>query len=466
MKAKIAVVALCAVTACGAPGGHRPKTLAPTPAASTIPPSHPNPASSESLDAKALDLITHLARDEFEAAAGDFGDTMLAALPADRLGEVWHALEASLGPFAGVERVRPAPSGDGRTWMVRCRFERGVKAARITFNDGGHVVGLFFVDVLGAFPWSPPPYADTSSFAERPVSVGRNPELPGVIALPHASGRAPAAVLVHGSGPHDADETIGQVKVFKDIAYGLASRGIAVLRYTKRTLVDPRGVVTVKEEVIDDAVAAVESMAQMAAVDPDRIVVIGHSLGGYLAPRIARDEPRVAAIVVLAGNTRPIEEVTVDQVRYLTSIGVTGPRGGAAQEVAQFKAAVDDPSLTPDRELPPLAGGARGAYFLDLRGYHPEQIAAAWGGPMVIAHGDRDYQVGAADFAGWRSALGASPQVTWKEYPALDHLFVAGSGPSRPSDYDRPGHVDAAVIEDVAAWIAALRPRVARGAGR
>jgi dienelactone hydrolase len=330
---------------------------------------------------------------------------------------------------------------------------------RIVYDRNDRVAGLFFVTPPPAPLWTPPPYAAQSTFEERTVSVGTNPELPGEITLPRGAANVPAVVLVHGSGPQDADETVGQIKVFKDIAWGLASRGIAVLRYDKRTYVEPRGVVTVKEEVVDGAVAAIERLGATPGIDPKRILVLGHSQGGYLAPRIARDNPRVAGLVILAGNTRPLEEVALDQVRYLASLSSDAPDLSRETEALRFKAAVEDPGLTPDSRLPELAGGVTGAYFLDLRSYHPAEVAAKLACPIFIARGERDYHVTQADFDGWRHELSTSPNVTWKQYPPLNHMFVAGSGPATPTEYERPGHVDAALIDDLVAWIASVPAR-------
>src|SRR5437868_1155092 len=73
------------------------------------------------------------------------------------------------------------------------------------------------------------------TFDEREVTVGKGEwELPGTLGLPKGSGPFPAVVLVQGSGPQDRDETMGVNKPFQDIAWGLASNGIAVLRYDKR----------------------------------------------------------------------------------------------------------------------------------------------------------------------------------------------------------------------------------------
>jgi len=217
-------------------------------------------------------------------------------------------------------------------------------------------------------------------------------------------------------------------------------------------------VITVQQEVIDAARAAVDLLVTTPRIDPTRIVVAGHSQGGYLAPRIAHDDARVAGLVILAGNTRPLEELLIEQLRYLDS---QAPYAGRLQaqlgDALRFKSEVQDPALTPDRVLKPvLAGGTTGAYFLDLRGYHPEKVSLDLACPMLIVRGERDYQVGEADFEGWKSALGALPRVTLRQYPGCNHLFVAGTGPSTPAEYERPGHVDSRVIEDVAAWVAAL----------
>jgi fermentation-respiration switch protein FrsA (DUF1100 family) len=95
---------------------------------------------------------------------------------------------------------------------------------------------------------------------------------------------------------------------------------------------------------------------------------------------------------------------------------------------------------------------------LDLRGYDSAAAATTIKAPMLILQGERDYQVTMADdFAKWNAALASSPNVTFKTYPALNHLFIAGSGPSLPAEYLNAGHVDETVIRDIAAWIAEKR---------
>jgi dienelactone hydrolase len=261
-------------------------------------------------------------------------------------------------------------------------------------------------------------------------------------------------VLVHGSGPHDADETMGPNKPFRDLALGLAARGIASVRYEKRTLAHPADFTvdkayTVDDETVDDAVAAVQLAATAPAIDPMRVWVVGHSLGGLLAPRIAARSSQVAGLVILAGPTRKLEDIVVDQVRTLA-----GPGSPAAASAEAFARAVRDPKLAPAQPVQMLGTTLPGSYFLDLRSYDVVHVASSLRVPMLILQGERDFQVTRADYDGWAHALGGRANVTLKLYPALNHLFESGTGPSRPAEYQRPGlHVAPEVVADIAAFV-------------
>src|SRR5262249_56452192 len=185
------------------------------------------------------------------------------------------------------------------------------------------VAGLLISPVGShAEPWNAPSYVDNTAFSETEVQIGKAPLLlPGTLSLPRGRERVPAVVLVHGSGSHDRNEAIGPNRPFQDLAQGLASRGIASLRYEKRTKVYPERFAaahrfTVREETMEDAAAAVALMLGRAEVDAGRGVLGGHSLGGTLAPRLALEEPRIAAIIILAGATPPSPDPLVQQIEY------------------------------------------------------------------------------------------------------------------------------------------------------
>jgi len=322
------------------------------------------------------------------------------------------------------------------------------------------VAGLFFAPGESLAPYTPPGYVKPTSFSEKEVTVGSGEwALPGTLTMPVGPGPFPAVVLVHGSGPNDRDESIGPNKPFRDLAGGLASKGIAVLRYEKRSRqygVKLAGLsnLTVKEEVTDDAVAAVSLLRKTEGINPKQIYVLGHSLGGMLVPRIGLLDPNIAGLISLAGATRHLEDVIPDQMSYLASLD-----GSVSSEE---QARIDDAkaqgnkikSLKPsDAGSKTLYFGAPADYWLDLRDYDPPETAKSLKQRFLILQGERDYQVTMTDFQRWKAALGTKPNVVFKTYLQLNHLFIAGTGKSSPAEYDQPAHVDEQVILDLAEWI-------------
>ena len=228
-----------------------------------------------------------------------------------------------------------------------------------------------------AAPDTAPPaaYVHKDAFREREVTVGAGEwALPGTLSVPVGQGPFPAVVLVHGSGPNDRDETVEKNKPFRDLAWGLASRGVAVLRYEKRTRqhgAQLAGVknFTVQQETVDDALAAAELLRHTEGIDPKRVFVLGHSLGGMLIPRIGARDPQLAGLIVMAGAAKPLEDIILEQVAYLDAAdgAVTDQEKSRFEslkaEVARVKALKPGDTGT--------ALGAPDSYWLDLRGYDP-----------------------------------------------------------------------------------------------
>jgi dienelactone hydrolase len=319
-------------------------------------------------------------------------------------------------------------------------------------NPAGQVSGMFFNP--GAVTWQRPPYSKAGAFTERELAVGSGQyKLPATLTVPTGAGPFPALVLVHGSGPNDRDETIGSSKVFKDLAEGLASRGIAVLRYEKRTRLYPglagSASFTLEEETVDDAAEAAALARAQKEIDPARVYLLGHAIGGYAAPRIAARDGKLSGIILLAANARHLEDVVLEQSG---TAGLTAARIEAIKaQVARVKALEQA-----DTGAPPVMGSPV-AYWLDLKGYDAPAEAKKLAVPLLVLQGERDSQVTMTDFALWKAALAARSNTTLKSYPALNHLFVPGEGKSTEAEYRKPGHVAPEVVDDIAAFILKTR---------
>jgi hypothetical protein len=304
---------------------------------------------------------------------------------------------------------------------------------------------------------------DRSSFTEKDVEFGvEGWELPGTLSIPNGNGPFPGVVLVHGSGPNDRDESLGANKPFKDLAWGLATQKIAVLRYDKRTKVhgtkmvaDNDNPLTVFEESMEDALQAAQFLLHKEPINPEYIFILGHSLGGTLIPRIAPLAPQSAGFIVMAGATRPFEDLYIEQVRYIFKLD-----GKLSQEEEEKLSAIQkevqkikDLKQTDPRENNQRILGAYPEYWLNLKGYKPAEAAKKITQPLLILQGGRDYQVTQEDFKNWKEALSSQKNVSLILYPSLNHLFIPGKGPSAPKEYQEPGHVHEKVIQDITNWI-------------
>jgi dienelactone hydrolase len=355
----------------------------------------------------------------------------------------------SFGALGQIDAPSTQMAGANTVVLIPVHFASQNVNFRYIVNSRGVISGMFLLP--GSVAWQHPPYAKPDSLHERQVTIGEDPwKLPGTLTLPNAGGRAAAVVLVHDVGQLDRDETIGGNKIFRDLAEGLATRGIAVLRYEKRThqyaaqMAGLHGM-TVDDETVDDAAAGAAFLRTQPEIDPRRVYVLGHGLGGYVAARIAAADGKLAGIIILAGNARPLEDVVVDQAESLNL---------PAKELAAVKAAAKRVKSLEESDLdsPELLGMSI-SYLLDLKGYDPVAATRKLAVPLLVLAGERDFQVPMKDFALWKAGLAGRKDTQLQSYPSLNHLFVAGEGKSSEAEYRKPGHVAPEVVDAIAKWV-------------
>jgi dienelactone hydrolase len=414
-------------------------------------------------------FVELVAKDKFDDAFKMFDAPMVKAFPLETLRQSWLQLVKGLGPFVRVAYASTKRKDRFEAVSFALEFEDAYFTWRVILDTKtGLITGLF------SQPGSPPldPAREPKrpgDVAESEVTVGSGKwALPGTLSTRIIGAASvpssPAVVLVHGSGPNDRDESSGPNKVFRDIAWGLASRGIAVLRYEKRTRAHGAKMkaikyLSLKDEVIDDAVAAAALLRTQTTIDPKRIFVLGHSLGASTGPLIAGADPKLAGLILMAGSTRPFEDVIKAQISYLTSISRLSreEKAAALEKVNEQFERVRPPGPKADAPASELPLGMPPEMWHEYRARNPAKTVQSVALPILVLQGGRDYQVTVDDFEGWKRALEGRKNAEFILYPALNHYFLEGQGRPTPKEYNVPSQVPARVIDDIAAFVSRYR---------
>ena len=298
--------------------------------------------------------------------------------------------------------------------------------------------------------------------------VGKGSEYPlnGLLSLPDdVRERVPAVVFVHGSGASNMDEQIYKLTPFKDLAEGLAERGIASIRYDKRTFAHARKMrklsITVREETIDDAILAADLLRSDPRIDPDAVFIVGHSMGAMLAPRIDAEGGRFRGLVLMAGTPFRLEEIVVRQLRQAGQ-----SRGGLMKAVVGledrvFSKKFDGLYEMSDEEAKKkkFAGSVTLYYFKEMGRKTAADYLMESDKPVLILQGGMDFQVlPSEDFAAFREQLQGRENVEYRLYDELNHVFVKGIYNDilkAGKEYKVEQHIGAEVIDDIAAFIMA-----------
>ena len=215
--------------------------------------------------------------------------------------------------------------------------ERGALTVAMSVDGAGMLQGLRISSDGHRRRGRRHPTPTRRRFEEREVTIGSGAlAVPGTFSLPRGRGPHPGVVLLSGGGPFDRDETSGPNKPLKDLAWGLASRGVAVVRFDKVTFAHASQVAdapdfTMTDEYVPHAVAAVHLLQRQPNVDPARVFVLGHSMGGKVAPRVAAAEPSVAGLVILAADAEPMQHAAIRVARYLAALNPGPDCGGRRQ---------------------------------------------------------------------------------------------------------------------------------------
>jgi hypothetical protein len=402
-------------------------------------------------------VTIELADGEFEAVHDRLNDEAAAQISVSQLGQAWATYGEPLGAYRGAT-VEQVGETQGQPFVVlRATFERGLLRV-VTVFDGEQLSGLQLQPVQQSY--QPPAYVDQDAFVERARTVPSPAcDLGATLTLPTAAANGettvPGVVLVHGSGPNDRNQAFGPNRPFQDLAWGLASRGVAVLRYDKRTFACE----SAREDgldldalTVDDAITALDGLRGEDAVES--VAVVGHSLGGMAAPRIAArtDVDGMASLAGPGGSLAALIEV---QVEYLAN--VDGDVSDAERDQLESVRAAVDRVQAGDLADDEVVLGYGASFWRQLADYDQTAVAADLTVPRFLAFGGRDYQVPVErERPPWEDALADAENATFHTYPSANHLFLPGEGPPTPGEYVQRGNVVEALVADLADWTTTL----------
>lgn len=303
--------------------------------------------------------------------------------------------------------------------------------------------------------------------AEEKIIVGKGTEFPlnGILTLPEDLEKpVPAVVFVHGSGSSNMDEKVMKLTPFKDLAEGLGKHGIASIRYDKRSFAHGRkmlkkGSLTVREEVIEDAVLASEMLKNDPRIDSEKVFIIGHSMGAMLAPRIDFEGGNFKGLVLMAGTLDTLEEVLFRQLEEMKNGKSKIMAWVASAQDKKFRKSFENLYEISDEEAKKrkYAGGVDLYYFKEMGLHRAADYLEKTEKPVLIMQGSRDLQVNVErDFGGYKRAFGKKDNFSFRLYEGLNHCFVPAlydDISKATKEFSKERHIGENVISDIAGWI-------------
>lgn len=408
-------------------------------------------------------FIQQLEQEQFDSCVIAFDTILSNKVSAETLSKIWNSFPRYFGDFKGVSELKSEWKDTLEKITLLCNFEKVKVNLNLVYAPSNKIVGITFVPAGSTAAYKLPEYARLSAYSERKIMLksGKH-NLPGVLCLPNQVVNPPVAILLSGSGPNDKDESIGPNKILKDIAVGLASKGVASLRYDKRTLVygeewkaeKKQGIY---EEVVEDALNAVKLVHSIPETRKSKIVVIGHSLGGMCSPWVASESSKIKAIILMAANARPLEDLIAEQFEYLFQLdSLDAEEKQNLADLSRQIQKVKDPMLLKQSPSDSLPLGLTSYYWQSLKAYNQVATAKKLKQPVLVLQGKRDYQVLMKDYEIWKKELQSFEKNKFIVYDNLNHLFISGEGKSKPEEYLKQGNVNEQVISEISAWIKSI----------
>jgi pimeloyl-ACP methyl ester carboxylesterase len=314
--------------------------------------------------------------------------------------------------------------------------------------------------LLLAAPAAVAQQADTvppASVAESTYTFRNGPvTLEGTLTRPRAGAAVPVALIVAGSGPTDRNGNAGPLRtnVYAQLAWRLAERGVASLRYDKRVLPSARGQFDPAALTFDDLAGDLTAAARALAADRrfTDVVVIGHSEGGALAIRAVKNGLDVAGVALVSTAGRTLTAILREQLGRQVD-PTTLARFDSA--MTRFLAG-EEPGEVP-AALQPLFLPVNRRYTQTVADFDPVAELSGTSVPVIILQGAADIQVTVVDAQALQRARSDALMTI---LPTANHVLKAVTDTTLASQL--PAYQDPTIpivprlIDELVSWISVL----------
>lgn len=422
-------------------------------------------AISAQLSRRAETLVANLVMGRPSRAREEMARPLATALNNDAVERLFGDMHRQGGGYHDAEPAVISQGPEGSVIaVVPLHYAERSYAARVTFERAGplaKVIGFSVQpwhgprpsdrprDAGGGIVAPPPSYADGALFKERTLDLG-GPEcvLKAVLTCPLAVSKdrpAPGALLITGDGTGDLNGSEGGVLAMRDLAQGLAARGIVTLRYEQRGFAcpseeEPYGV---DEVVIEDAVAAYRLLLSQPEADPKRLAVAGMGMGAWLAPEAAERAGASRVVLLSPPGADPLRSLVERHRRAATQV----PQA----ERDQWLAVADQlaRAAAGDIATGEIVAGHPGRYWLGLLERDPVGALARGPRPFLALFGRGGGEWTVAERESWRPALhNHELDSAIREVGGRETLITPN-----PRGSDIPGNLSEDAVDAVAAFI-------------
>ena len=400
--------------------------------------------------------------DKTDSIVPYFDSVMKRAVSASQLADTWTTILMNWGPMVSKDKMVIEQLGEYTMVTQIIHFNRTKYKLHITYDKQFKIAGLFLT--LGAQQYEVPPYVNTLNFVEYKLTFGKEPIiLNGLLSIKQTTNRMPLLIIIQGSGPQDQDGTYGSNKIYKDIAWGIATNDIAVFRYPKRTSIygslylSGRTDIqyTLEDEYVTDLVNAIQLLCKRNDIDTNNIFLLGHSQGGDAAVIAAKKTGKIKGIIMASTSPRHIQDIMCEQLDYINGYEPYYSAKRIQSDEMKSKLVYSlNPDLKLDAPFDSLPLNIAPSYWIYLNQLNLiDSLKTMSNLKLFFVQGKRDYQVTLVDLGEWQKAFKDDARATFKVYPYLNHMYFRGTSRSTAVEYDERHNVDEEIVSDIVKWI-------------